>query len=468
MNIIRYWNDLALRLVADDHTGSPAPSNRGGPVQTSYALALLHLALHDTVAKTGGGFVPYLATHPTAPAGTVQAEALTGAFTHMATVLYPSHSAAIIAARDGARNALGSAGIYPNSSEDYGIAIATALLTSRQNDGSKYIEDYTYLPAPGKHRADPAQPGQGPLGSKWGDVKPFTYAPGAHPPIPGPPPLIGNAYTKAYNEVIKEGRENLWQTNPQQAMKGVYWGYDGSQKLGTPPRLYNQIVREIADPLNLGLVAEVRLLTLINVGMADAGIACWHHKYKDGNNFWRPVVGIREAAIGAGPGGMGVPAAVTKGDPFWLPLGLPNTNGTRIGNFTPGFPAYPSGHSTFGATCFLLTAKFLSKTPAQVKFTFVSDEFNGVNRDGNGVIRPRLRRPFSLASAIEENAMSRVYLGVHWKFDATDGITLAKQLIDGIDAKLGKPRAPKAAGRVSTVANAQEIPPQPGQRQQMR
>ena len=467
MNLIRYWNDLSLRLVADDHTGSPAPANRGGPVQTSYALALLHLALHDTVAKTGGGFSPYLATHPAPPAGTTREEALTGAFTHMATAMYPGHSAAIAAGRDGARNALGSAGAYPNASENYGIDIATALLTSRLNDGTKYIEDYSYKPDPGKHRADPAQPGQSPLGSKWGDVKPFTYAPGAHPPIPGPPALIGNPYKNAYNQVYVEGRENLWQTKPLQAMMGVYWGYDGSQKLGTPPRLYNQIVREIADPLNLGLVAEVRLLTLINVGMADAGIACWHHKYK--HDFWRPVVGIREAAFGAGPSGLGDTAAATKGDPFWLPLGLPNTNGTRIGNYTPGFPAYPSGHSTFGAACFLLTAKFLCKTPAQVKFSFVSDEFNGVNRDGNGVIRPRLRRTFTLASAIEENAISRIYLGVHWKFDATDGITLAEQLIDGIDAKLGKPRIPKAAASASAKIVPPPAPPaQPAQRQQMR
>jgi vanadium chloroperoxidase len=27
---------------------------------------------------------------------------------------------------------------------------------------------------------------------------------------------------------------------------GVYWAYDGASGLGTPPRLYNQIIREIA------------------------------------------------------------------------------------------------------------------------------------------------------------------------------------------------------------------------------
>ncbi len=466
MNIIRYWNDLSQRLVADDHTGSPAPANRGGPVQTSYALALLHLALHDTVAKTGGGFSPYLTTHGAATAGTMQAEALTGAFTRMATEMYPAHSATITAAREGARNALGSAGMYPNDSEKYGIAIAQKLIDARIGDGTQVMETYQFGNEPGEHRPDPAQPGQGALGSKWGGVTPFTYAKGKHPHIPGPPALQSAAYLAAYNQVYSEGRSDLALRKPQQAMMGVFWGYDGPQKLGTPPRLYNQVVRAISDPLNLSLADEVRLLTLINVGMADAGIACWYHKYEC--NFWRPVVGIREAAYGAGPSERGDTYAKTAGDPFWLPLGLPHTNAARPAHCTPGFPAYPSGHSTFGATAFLLAAKFLGAKPEKIKFDFVSDEFNGVNRDDHGVIRPRLRRSFTLASAIEENADSRIYLGVHWKFDATDGIKLAKQLIDGIDAKFGKPRAPQGCLTRASKAGPESLPPQTSVRQQMR
>ena len=81
-----------------------------------------------------------------------------------------------------------------------------------------------------------------------------------------------------------------------------------------------QIIRKICDPLGLDLVSEIRLYTLINVGMADAGIACWHHKYV--YNFWRPVVGIREAAFGAGPSGRGDTYNATDGDPFWCPQGF--------------------------------------------------------------------------------------------------------------------------------------------------
>ncbi len=51
---------------------------------------------------------------------------------------------------------------------------------------------------------------------------------------------------------------------------------------------------------------------------------------------------------------------------------------------------------------------------------FVSDELDGINTDNKGTVRPRHRRNFpgGLWQMIEENGRSRVYLGVHWVFDA--------------------------------------------------
>jgi hypothetical protein len=51
----------------------------------------------------------------------------------------------------------------------------------------------------------------------------------------------------------------------------------------------------------------------------------------------------------------------------------------------------------------------------------VSEELNGVNTDNLGTVRPRHRRSFNdggLWQMILENGLSRVYLGVHWVFDA--------------------------------------------------
>ncbi|OUC12585.1 MAG: hypothetical protein B0A82_22140 [Alkalinema sp. CACIAM 70d] len=53
---------------------------------------------------------------------------------------------------------------------------------------------------------------------------------------------------------------------------GIDWGYDGAAELGTPPRLYNQIIQIIAIARNNSTDQNVRLFALINATMGDAGI----------------------------------------------------------------------------------------------------------------------------------------------------------------------------------------------------
>ncbi|MDC4227233.1 MAG: hypothetical protein MPW14_15990 [Candidatus Manganitrophus sp.] len=66
-----------------------------------------------------------------------------------------------------------------------------------------------------------------------------------------------------------------------------------------------------------------------------------------------------------------------------------------------------------------------------IPFTFVSDEFNGVTLDNDGNVRPLLPRSFStLSQAEEENGQSRIYLGIHWSFDKTEGITQGRRVAD--------------------------------------
>ena len=76
-----------------------------------------------------------------------------------------------------------------------------------------------------------------------------------------------------------------------------------------------------------------------------------------------------------------------------------------------------------------------------IAFTFVSDEFNGVTRDNEGNVRPRLPRSFaSLAEAEEENGQSRIYLGVHWAFDKTAGIAQGRRVADEVFEQAFVPR----------------------------
>lgn len=67
----------------------------------------------------------------------------------------------------------------------------------------------------------------------------------------------------------------------------------------------------------------------------------------------------------------------------------------------------------------------------RVPFTFVSDEYNGVTRDNDGRVRPRLPRSFAtLSQAEDENGQSRIYLGVHWQFDKTAGLAPSHRIVD--------------------------------------
>ncbi|MDQ3815058.1 MAG: vanadium-dependent haloperoxidase [Armatimonadota bacterium] len=227
----------------------------------------------------------------------------------------------------------------------------------------------------------------------------------------------------------------------EESLIAIYWAYDGAVGLGTPPRLYNKIIRVVAMNVNNPATGKVndegqnaRLFAFVNAALADAGILCWEQKYC--HDFWRPVVGIREHDTSFGPGAQDPKDAKNEldrdADPFWLPQGAPATN-TMMKNFTPDFPAYPSGHATFGAAAFHITRLFYGKSnrgPDNLfnGLAFVSNELDGRNRDNKGTVRPRHVRNFpargktdpasGLWRMILENARSRIFLGVHWSFDA--------------------------------------------------
>jgi hypothetical protein len=234
------------------------------------------------------------------------------------------------------------------------------------------------------------------------------------------------AYTTAYNEVLNLGGDvthTPTQRTAEQTEIGIYWAYDGTPSLCAPPRLYNQIVIELTSRSN-DVMKLARLLALVHTAMADAGIAIWESKYY--YHFWRPVTGIREADAGTGPTGAGDGNPDTQGDTGFMPLGAPASNLTGP-NFTPPFPAYPSGHAGFGGALFQMLRNVYRTD--RVAFTFTSDELNGITAGNDGVVRPLKPRSFnSFSQAEEENGQSRIYLGIHWAFDKTAGISQGRRV----------------------------------------
>jgi hypothetical protein len=182
-----------------------------------------------------------------------------------------------------------------------------------------------------------------------------------------------------------------------------------------------------------------RLLALVNTSLADAGVASWESKFFW--KFWRPITGIRESDVGTGPTGYGDGNDNTVGDPNFTPLGAPasNLNGP---NFTPPFPAYPSGHATFGGALFEVLRRFYGTD--NIAFAFQSDEFNGITKDNTGNVRPKVTRSYtSLSQAEEENGQSRIYLGIHWRWDKEQGILQGRKVADWVFDHAFQPQNPK-------------------------
>jgi hypothetical protein len=248
--------------------------------------------------------------------------------------------------------------------------------------------------------------------------------------LPPPPALNSPEYAAAFNEVKALGGSSpaspTTRTDEQTTI-GLFWGYDAQPGLCAPVRFYDQITDTICRQMGNTEVQNARLFLLVNVAMADAGIACWGDKYF--YNFWRPVTAIREGNLDGNP--------LTTGDPAWAPLGAPadNHNGT---NFTPPFPSYPSGHADFGGALFTVLKDFYGTD--NIHFTIVSDEFNTITIDQNGQPRPLIPRSYtSFSQAMEENGESRIYLGIHFSFDKDAGIKQGSEIGDYVFAHIGRP-----------------------------
>jgi membrane-associated phospholipid phosphatase len=466
---ILFWNDTALQLDALDHSLDAKDARAPGPCAASRALALAHIVMADATAvayptEYQGYYVRGDArfgeqTYADVFIGAAAARILghiysTPAHTH----LIGSQRQRFLKAFDSGALAVWNAGLEFGRNEKFTsswhwASIKEAALASLRRG---------HALARGEHDVDPFNPDQKFYGVNWGSVSPLVRdLPIAALAPPAPPPEGHPDYIRDLEEVAAIGAYRPEGPTEKQVKVGLFWAYDGARLIGTPPRLYNQLIVQIAESDGLTTPELARLLALCNLAMADAAIICWEAKYH--YRLWRPVIGIPEA----------------HGHPVsgWRPFGSPRTNppqfvlgpdarrltalsmlgggernafGEPAKNrlpynsacFTPNFPSYPSGHATFGAAGFGMLKRMRSergptqRDPGRIDQAgpFVSDELNGISID-NFANRPRPYLPLhysSIDQMIEDNNKSRVHLGVHWDFDCEIGARLGATVTDAV------------------------------------
>jgi hypothetical protein len=211
---------------------------------------------------------------------------------------------------------------------------------------------------------------------------------------PGPPPVLDSAaYATAYNEVKSVGGTDSTTRTPDQTAFARFWA-DLPGVTFTPPGHWNQIAEDAAMTRRIKLPAEARLFALLDIALADAGISCW--ETKNFYDFWRPVTAIRAGDSDGNP--------LTAGDPTWTPLWA-----------TPAFSSYTSGHSTFSAAA----AEVLDSVfGANFSFSDTGDPTEGL----------ATRRFTGFDQAAAEAAASRMYGGIHFRFDNETGLMVGGEV----------------------------------------
>ena len=139
----------------------------------------------------------------------------------------------------------------------------------------------------------------------------------------------------------------------------------------------------------LSLVDAARLFTLVNVSIHDALHTTQTSKFVYG--LWRPVTAIRNAADDLNP--------ATDPDATWLSLIT-----------TPPYPSYAGNMAGAGAAAATALARALGTNDMHVAATWHQSDGGNITHDFDGFWQ-----------AAEEQSMSRIYGGIHYRFDQVAG-----------------------------------------------
>ena len=367
---IERWMEVNFEYVADRAKDPPAASR---------AYGLLSVAMYDATVAAWHAKYRYRREPPADvdallepgadPSYPSEHATIAGAASRVLASLYPERPAARLdAMAEAAASSRVAAGVSFRSDARAGLAlgrsVADAVIARARRDGYRRKwngrrprERGAWAPPPGS-LARPVSP----MAGTW---KTWVMKSGRQFRAP-PFPEYGSPAYRAQAQAVVDAKTNL--TSEQKEI-AKFWA--GGQGTALPPGIWNQVVLNYMKRTPQTLPRMARVLALLNVAQADAGVSSWDTKY----TYWvtRPENAIRDLGLARG----------------WKPY-----------IDTPFFPAYVSGHATYSGAAGEVLAHL-----------FPGDE--------------KLWR-----AKAREAAHSRVLGGIHYPKDGTEGLRMGRGIGD--------------------------------------
>ena len=362
------------------------------PIVMTRFAAIVQAAVFDAVNGIERRYTPVHVPPNASPGASQRAAAVMAAYGTLVN-LYPAQKQDLDQKRDTSLDFIASGAARENSVSiargmEWGLTVAESMWQWRATDG------FTPAPPPflggtavGEWRPTPPVFASGAVPqfaymTPWVIQSPSQFRPA------GPPALTGAQYAADLNESKLMGEATSLARTSDQTMLSQFWASASSANYN-----WNQVALSLGAERHLTFSEQARLLALMNVAIADAGIACWEAKYH--YVFWRPVTAVPLAGTDGNP--------ATAAEPGWSPLLI-----------TPPFPEYPSGHSSVsGAAAAILASYFGENSSFSVPTDSSVPGLAGVVRTFS-----------SFTAATDEVNNARVFGGIHFRTAVNDGRSL--------------------------------------------
>ena len=377
-NVVVEWNAIAV---------GTALAVAQGPVPQTRSMALVAVAVNDAVNGLTGRFATY-APSGAAPAGASADAAAIGAAHRALSLLFPTQTAALDAARAASIAAHGISPSDPGLA--FGASVADGTFASRSNDGAAQAQFPFTAPGAGNPGVwVPTPPANLPaLLPGWGAVTPWVLRSGAQFRPDEGPSLTSDQYARDFNEVKTMGSATSATRTTEQTNIARFW-------LTSAAVIWDGALRLVATARALDASEAAHAFALVNLAGADAAIACWDAKYTF--DFWRPITAIHNADADGNPD--------TSPDPTWSPLAP-----------TPNFPEFVSGHAVVSGAMGTMLALLFGDDPG-ITFTVTSPTNPGFTRTWT-----------QFSQGIAEVIDARVWTGFHFRTSDTRGAEVGRRV----------------------------------------